>query len=88
MVASLKVAEAIDALRRATPGTVFGLAAERWAARDGKERDAKAERQRRIAKNEQPYLAGRAARLLDDFDDETPVEHTARLSKLKEASLN
>lgn len=87
VVASLKVAEAIDALRRATPGTVFGLAAERWAARDGKERDAKAERQRRIAKNEQPYLAGRAARLLDDFDDETPVEHTARLSKLKEASL-
>ena len=89
VVASLRVAEALDALRTATPATVFGLAAERWAARDRLERDSEQERVRKL-KAKKPYLAGRAARLLDTFDTqkETPSQTASRIARLTEQQYN
>ena len=73
VVASLRVAEALDALRASTPATIFGLAAERWAARERAERKAVTETKRRaearrVSKERvaETYVAGKAARLLDD----------------------
>ena len=75
VVASLRVAEALDALRASTPATVFGLAAERWAARARVERAAereiaqRAEARRRSRVAGTTFVAGKAARLLDDDAD-------------------
>ena len=64
--------KALDALRASTPATVFGLAAERWAARARVERAAereiaqRAEARRRSRVAGTTFVAGKAARLLDD----------------------
>ena len=73
MVASLRVAEALDALRASTPATVFGLAAERWAERARREKDIEKDIERRVVARRasrafagETYVASKAARLLDD----------------------
>ena len=80
VVASLRVAEALDALRASTPATVFGLAAERWAARERAERKHSAETKRRaearrVSKESvaETYVAGKAARLLDEHPETEPA---------------
>lgn len=91
VVASLRVAEALDALRASTPATVFGLAAERWAARERAERKHSAETKRRaearrVSKESvaETYVAGKAARLLDE-DPETEPARLARLALARDA---
>ena len=73
VVASLRVAEALDALRASTPATVFGLAAERWAERARREKDIEKDIERRVVARRasrafagETYVASKAARLLDD----------------------
>jgi hypothetical protein len=91
VVASLRVAEALDALRASTPATVFGLAAERWAARERAERKHSAETKRRaearrVSKESvaETYVAGKAARLLDE-DPETEPARLARTALARDA---